>query len=1724
MGSPEITLPPPPLGLIDPMAKKKLPPPPKGLIELPPPPKGLLEVTDQDSASPAPTARPESSPVGAGTPVPIDTGFLKNGSLAPETGDIRGSGLGPQRGAPGLDPKIRDEFRPDLNDPKMQEAIQAITLADKGFMDRGAVRRVIQQAAHGLYETAAKPYAQLLNYLATQAGIESETLNTLAAEALHQPPESNAEAAIGGVAHAGGAVAGFFTPGGAVAKGAKLAGKAVPKIAGGVGKFIGGITGAGAASAIPAALQGDVEGKTTDMASLAKELALAPVSLFKGIKDLPGDALHLIQNKDKMTPQEIQESLASMTETGLIALMIGVGARRGASKDRQAMRVPQRVSVERVERRFPELAPDKAPVKPKAKALPAPKTKAKPIRVEVKVDPSIAEKTIIEADAPIKGIDQPTKANEPFKVGESVFAGEKPGEVVLVKPGPRGSQIVTVKSGAKETDYLSKSVQRVQDFEDAVETENIKKLSRIDNKVAELVPDRIRGGTGRENPRSVVYKALGFEGPSESVKGSQTRDDYLVRIGLNRMQGSKAVDLKSKEVHKELSEALLRRELRGKGQDPDAVMGSGSGLTPKGQRDLAKKHSEKATQILESLQGELSARPDAPLSKAPEKKTAPVVPVKAERAASPKAPEKTTKQPHEMTRIEFFIEAFRGQDIDTPTTRARAVLPHKGLVEKALASGKTVPPEVLKDYPDLRAKIESPKKPSKSKLAPHSDFKPRTQPEAKPDALKLTKKTENSIDRAMQAIDTINGSKIKKPNFEKALASIRTHADKLGIKVGGVGTYFSAEKYRQIAGDVMVAIGKKYGSNPTEKMRAAKKQAEGGFETLPQKTRDVFDQYMKTGDPVNLPNILHPRNKVLRAEFQKRTGIKLDRTQKRMRQQVLEWSRTKSRAIEAAKETPSAKTPESKSKAASVKAVGERVKIDRPVDFTEEAPKKASKTPKLDAIEAKAKADFIEAARDFGGGTVFSGPLPPQTVKMVVAASKIAAVKIARGGIKVVAAVKAALKDLGVDSKRVSGDTFNEIVRRSGEIVKRSGPKREKLSEAMASVESEFRKEAEGQIDNLPRDASVKQAFGFMSRLKKRLKIASLSDESSVFVFDADTPASKPLLEKVTNLLKEAKPIRASAEYIHEVERSKRAKKIKRAFSEKTGKKAAFAGAAALKGQFPTPTFEAISGKLSAVEVDALLDHIRTHRASMSPQERAGLQLKLLQVIDHGVLPTQGELAAFENLLGPRFVKALVDKIDLSKRMMGILGEVMNTPRTAITAYDLSAFGRQGFDLVMPHPRLGGRALVSSMRAWANEDYAVRVNQAMRSGSGGKLALQSGLELTEFGSKFTGFTAKEEDFRTNIFQHLAKIKITSFGETLIVPRLLKLHGMGIVASERSHVTMLNVLRRTVFDTWANELKAQGHNPNTKKGSKAFKRLALFINAATGREKAGPFKGAWWSTILFAPRFLTSRFTALFRNLQLAALGPAPLRRLAARQALTVGGAWLGMAAFVTLAAKTWDVDMEFELDPRSPDFLKMRIGDTRVDFGAGHGQALRLMAQVWTGQRKAPTGKIVDSDVVGAVGRFARFKLAPVPSAGASVFTGKTPDQKEPTAANIAKGLAVPITFQNIPEIMAEHGAKGLALMVPEVLGLGVAVHDFDPSQFDDFKKGDSRTKIYNRLWLTMDRGDDEGLMEAAETLGKTGVLYENVKASANRREIKISFQDRQIILSGLKRKYKRTE
>ena len=140
-------------------------------------------------------------------------------------------------------------------------------------------------------------------------------------------------------------------------------------------------------------------------------------------------------------------------------------------------------------------------------------------------------------------------------------------------------------------------------------------------------------------------------------------------------------------------------------------------------------------------------------------------------------------------------------------------------------------------------------------------------------------------------------------------------------------------------------------------------------------------------------------------------------------------------------------------------------------------------------------------------------------------------------------------------------------------------------------------------------------------------------------------------------------------------------------------------------------------------------------------------------------------------------------------------------------------------------------------------------------------------------------------------------------------------------------------------------------------------------------------------------------------------------------------------------------------DPREPDFGKMRVGDTRLDWWAGIQQPMRLLARIfigatdkagWTGKHLTETQK--DISPIDLVTRFAAFKLSPAITLPHEFYTGKDMVGQPVTPSESAVNAVTPMVYDDIVEAYKDGGLGRTAWTSPAAF-LGTAVNTYPDSE-----------------------------------------------------------------------------
>ena len=505
-------------------------------------------------------------------------------------------------------------------------------------------------------------------------------------------------------------------------------------------------------------------------------------------------------------------------------------------------------------------------------------------------------------------------------------------------------------------------------------------------------------------------------------------------------------------------------------------------------------------------------------------------------------------------------------------------------------------------------------------------------------------------------------------------------------------------------------------------------------------------------------------------------------------------------------------------------------------------------------------------------------------------------------------------------------------------------------------------------------------------------------------------------VQKIIQALKEAKPIRVSQEALYSAERAKRVARVASLGEKVPGEKGYFAQLGQLKGELPKAQFESIRKQFTQGDVDSLFNMVEG-TPIFSPFEKVTAKTGLAKLLggQGGVVPTENELKLLGEVFPVDFVEAVLSNRTLTQKLLSIGGEILNLPRAIMSTLDLSAPLRQGVFLV-GRPKQFVPAFKEMFRYAASENAYKGLTQQLQTRSTYKLMRQTKLAITDMSPLMS---QREEAFMSNLSE--------------------KIPGFGVLAkaSNRAYSGFLNKLRADVFDDLVRTAKKQGLDVEGKLADD----IARFVNSATGRgsigvlNKAAPILNA----TLFSPRLLASRLNLLNPQYYVA-LDPF-VRKEALKSLLTFGAT----ASTVLGIAKLGGA--EVGTDPRSADFGKIKMGNTRYDTLGGFQQYLKLGAQLLSGQVvSSSTGKVITlgegykpltrKDILM---RFFESKEAPIASLVTALLTGQTAVGEPVDLTTEMVNRFIPMVVQDIYDIAKDKDDVGQALIMamPGVFGVG---------------------------------------------------------------------------------------
>lgn len=432
--------------------------------------------------------------------------------------------------------------------------------------------------------------------------------------------------------------------------------------------------------------------------------------------------------------------------------------------------------------------------------------------------------------------------------------------------------------------------------------------------------------------------------------------------------------------------------------------------------------------------------------------------------------------------------------------------------------------------------------------------------------------------------------------------------------------------------------------------------------------------------------------------------------------------------------------------------------------------------------------------------------------------------------------------------------------------------------------------------------------------------------------------------------------------------------------------------------------------KLDQPDVDEIFSRIKS-APSLIGFDKAKAITATSKLLNGEVLQ-RNEIDHLSKLFGKDTGILLHEQLPKVDKARGIVEEFVNLPRAIMASMDVSAPFRQGIGLV--GEKTFWQSMPTMLKSYGSRKVFDGVQESIQASPKFKMMQDSGLALTDLlGSN------REERFMSNWAEKIPVIR------NLVSP------------ANRAYTAYLNKVRADTFDKLVDDAADAGLSP--EKNLVLTKEIAGFINNATGRGSLGKWEknAEALNSVLFSPRLIASRVKMLYPPTYINA-SPS-VRKQYLKSMLSIGAAGNSVLALAAMGGA------EIDMDSTGSDFMKAKIGNTRVDPWGGFQQYGVLGARQLLNESKSVTSgnsyelgsKFGLPTRLDVAARFAESKLHPFASFFTTLLRGKNWAGKPISIPEEIVRRYTPMITQDLYDIIQEDPALA-PLVLPAIGGMGV--------------------------------------------------------------------------------------
>ena len=408
-----------------------------------------------------------------------------------------------------------------------------------------------------------------------------------------------------------------------------------------------------------------------------------------------------------------------------------------------------------------------------------------------------------------------------------------------------------------------------------------------------------------------------------------------------------------------------------------------------------------------------------------------------------------------------------------------------------------------------------------------------------------------------------------------------------------------------------------------------------------------------------------------------------------------------------------------------------------------------------------------------------------------------------------------------------------------------------------------------------------------------------------------------------------------------------------------------------------------------------------------------------------------------QRIENPLKQKAFADKVDVLLDNSRISWNfIAQNARSLVSSIDNSFFGRQGLKIALD-PKYN--------KIW-RKNFIRSIDDIVKSlkGNGDAVIDATKAEIMGRDNAINGFYKNRGGKRLDtagVEEAFPASAPEKLGQIPIVGKFLEPFARAYKASQVAYEAGAMRMRADLADFLYKE--ATANKIDLKNNKIELSKINEFANSATGRGNL-PIMGeglqAGLNSAFFSVKFLKSNIDFLTAPVKYLLDTRSFARKQAALNTLRVSAS---ITAIMAIADQL--IPGSVEWDPRSSDFGKVRIGDTRFDLTGGASPVATLLARIATGSRKSSiSGKVTkigeeygSGEVTDLIFDFLQNKLSPIAQAIKTKINNKDFQGNRPTIASLALSLTTPMVIQSTLEAKNnEQSANALLVLIADALGI----------------------------------------------------------------------------------------